>query len=67
MSMLGHRLGADAQKGRNGDGKEKGNKSLKSLKCFETVRFINVCDSFIQDQIIGDFIVCFATIQEKIC
>ena len=47
--------------------KGKGSKSLKSLKCFETVRFVNICDSFIQDKIVGDFIVCFATVQEKIC
>ena len=45
---------------------KKGNKSLKSLKCFETVRFVNEYDSFIQDKIIGDFVVCFATVQEKI-
>ena len=65
-SMHGHRLGPKCAEGWVCGWKGKGSKSLKSFKFFETIRFVNICDSFIQDKIVGDFIVCFATVQEKI-
>ena len=65
VSMYRHRLKPRALRGA-WKGEEDGSKSLKSLEWFETVRFENVCDSFIQNKFIGDFIVCFATVQEEI-
>ena len=51
-----------AQMGGHVDGKPKGNISLKILKCFVRVRFVNICIGIIEDRFVGHSNVCFATV-----